>query len=69
LYVKINGSKVNYDGNADDIQQRQWTKWSIALAPLPVNRQNITTLGIGIDGTGARGTLYLDDIRLYRPGP
>ncbi|MHC4433847.1 MAG: LamG-like jellyroll fold domain-containing protein, partial [Planctomycetota bacterium] len=71
LYVKINGSKVIYDNRqtADDVQQRRWEKWSIALASLPVNPQNITTLSIGIDGAGARGTLYFDDIRLYRPVP
>jgi hypothetical protein len=67
LYVKINGSKVSYDGNAGDIRQRQWTQWSITLASLPVNLQNITKLSIGIDGSGAKGALYFDDIRLYRP--
>jgi hypothetical protein len=67
LYVKINGSKVFYNGDADDIRQRRWTKWSIDLASLPVNLQNIVSLSIGIDDNGARGTLYFDDIRLYRP--
>ncbi|UCE47550.1 MAG: hypothetical protein JSW47_18370, partial [Phycisphaerales bacterium] len=67
LYVKVNGQKVLYDGDAGDIRQRRWTRWSIALASLPVNPQNITKLGIGIDGKDATGTLYFDDIRLYRP--
>jgi hypothetical protein len=34
-----------------------------------VDLQNVTTLAIGIDGSGAGGTLYLDDIRLYRLAP
>ena len=67
LYVNVNSSKVFSDGNAGDIQRRRWTQWSIALASLPVNLQNITKLSIGIDGSGAKGTLYFDDIRLYRP--
>ncbi|MHC4700696.1 MAG: PA14 domain-containing protein, partial [Planctomycetota bacterium] len=69
LYVKINGSKVFYNGDADDIRQRRWIRWSVDLASLPVNLQNITSLSIGIDDSGAQGTLYFDDIRLYRPAP
>ncbi len=34
-----------------------------------LNLQNVTTMAIGIDGNGASGTLYLDDIRLYRLAP
>nr|MBC8218146.1 hypothetical protein [Planctomycetota bacterium] len=67
LYVKINGAKVPYNGDAGDIRQRRWTQWSIDLASLPVNLQNIVSLSIGIDDSGARGTLYFDDIRLHRP--
>ena len=67
LYVKVNGSKVLYGGDAADINRGMWTRWSIDLAPLGVNLQNVTTLGIGIDGNGASGTLYFDDICLYRP--
>jgi len=67
LYVKINGHKVPYDGDADDIRQQRWTRWSIALGSLPVNPQSVTKLGIGIDDANATGTLYFDDIRLYRP--
>ncbi len=69
LYVKINGWKVPYNGDMGDIRQRRWTRWSIDLVSLPVNPQSITTLIIGIDGIGTSGTLYFDDIRLYRPPP
>ncbi len=69
LYVKVNGSKVVYDGDAGDIAKPRWKQWNIDLAPLGVNLQSVTTLAIGIDGNGAGGTLYLDDIRLYRLAP
>jgi len=64
LYVEVNGSKVVYDGDAADMQ-RAWQPWNIELASFGVNLQNVTTLAIGIDGNGASGTLYFDDIRLY----
>ena len=69
LYVKVNDSKVIYDGDASDIQQLRWNQWNIDLASFGVNLQNVTTISIGIDGNGASGTLYLDDIRLYRLTP
>ncbi len=69
LYVKVNGSKVVYDGNVADIQQTSWKQWNVDLAQLGASLQNVTTLSIGIDGNGAGGTLYIDDIRLYRLAP
>ena len=69
LYVKVNGSKVVYGGDAADIANQQWTQWSIDLASLGVDLQNITKLSIGIDDISASGTLYVDDIRLYRLAP
>ncbi|MHC4175523.1 MAG: discoidin domain-containing protein, partial [Planctomycetota bacterium] len=71
LYVKVNGSKVVYGGDAADISRVFWQPWSIDLASLGLNLQSITTLAIGIDGNGASGTLYFDDIGLYvsAPGP
>ena len=65
LYVKLNGSKVAYDGDAADIAKPQWQQWNIDLASVGTNLQNVTTLSIGIDGNGASGKLYIDDIRLY----
>jgi len=69
LYVKVDGSKVAYDADAGDIAKPQWNQWNIDLASLGVNLQNVTKLAIGIDGNGATGTLYIDDIRLYRLVP
>ncbi|MBA7600058.1 hypothetical protein ES703_07105 [subsurface metagenome] len=69
LYVKVDGSKVVYDGDAGDIAKPQWNQWNIDLASLGAGLQNVTKLGIGIDGNGATGKLYLDDIRLYVSAP
>jgi len=69
LYAKVNGSKAAYGGNAGDIAIPQWKQWNIDLAALNVNLQNVTKLSIGIDGNGASGKLYFDDIRLYRLAP
>ena len=69
LYVKINGSKVVYNGDAGDIAKTQWKQWNIALPSLGLNLRNVTKLGIGIDGNNASGKLYFDDIRLYRLAP
>jgi hypothetical protein len=69
LYAKINGTKVVYDGDAGDIAKVEWKQWNIDLASLGAGLQNVTKLAIGIDGNGASGTLYVDDIRLYRLAP
>jgi len=65
LYVKINGSKVLYDGSASDLAVAGWQTWNIDLAALGLNLQSVTSLAIGIDGNNAGGTLLIDDIRLY----
>ena len=69
LYVKINDSKVVYDGDAADIAKPRWKQWNIELAPLGAGVQNVTKLSVGVDGGGAGGTLYVDDFRLYRLVP
>ena len=69
LYVKIDGSKVVYDGEAGDIAKVEWKQWNIDLALLGAGLQNVTKLAIGIDGNGAGGTLYVDDIGLYASAP
>jgi hypothetical protein len=64
LYVKVNGSKVPYDGDAADLR-RAWQAWNIELASFGANLQSVTSLAIGVEGSGAAGTLLLDDITLY----
>ncbi|MCH7557696.1 MAG: discoidin domain-containing protein [Planctomycetes bacterium] len=65
LYVKVNGTKVAYDG----LVMSAWQVWNIDLASLGAGLQSVTTLAIGIDGNGASGTLYFDDIGLYVLAP
>ncbi|MHC4118323.1 MAG: discoidin domain-containing protein [Planctomycetota bacterium] len=50
LYVKINGVKVPYDGQAGNIAAGFWLPWNIDLTAAGVNIQTVTTLAIGIDG-------------------
>jgi len=66
LYVKINGTKVLYQGDAADIAGTKWVAWNIDLASTGVSLTSIRTLTIGIDG-GETGTLYIDDIRVIKP--
>ncbi len=68
MYVKINGSKVPYDGSAEDTKLTGWQMWYIDLASLGVSLSNVTELSIGferIGGVGGQGMVLLDGIRLY----
>jgi hypothetical protein len=68
LYVKINGAKVPYDGPAADLARATWQVWNIDLSQAgKVN--SVRTLVLGIEGNGAKGILYFDDIRLYPKTP
>jgi len=71
IYVKLNDSKVVYDGDAGKIQEARWNQWNIDLASFGVDLQNVGTLSIGVGNgnAGGSGTLYIDDIRLYRLAP
>ncbi len=66
MYVKINGSKITYDGVADNLRLMGWQMWYIDLASLSMN--NVTELIIGferIGGVGGQGVVYFDSVRLY----
>ena len=75
MYVKINGEKVDYPGDAMDITRPVWKQWNIdltALEALGVSLSNVTELIIGFERTGASGgagTVLIDDILLYRTAP
>jgi concanavalin A-like lectin/glucanase superfamily protein len=69
LYVKIDDTKVVYDGDAADIGRALWQPWNIDLSSAGANLQDVTMLTVGIEGAGARGTIYVDDIRLYPNAP
>jgi len=70
MYVKVNDSKVVYDGNADDIKQASWQQWNIDLALFGVDLTKVTKFAIGFGDetnltSGGSGIVYFDDIRLY----
>ena len=65
MYVKVNGAKVEYDGDASNLARPGWQTWNIELASFGTDMQGVTNLAIGVDGSGASGVLYIDDIRLF----
>ncbi|MCF7972976.1 MAG: discoidin domain-containing protein [Phycisphaerae bacterium] len=69
LYIKVDNSKVTYEG---DISLAQWRPWSIDLSALNVNLSHVSTLTIGLErvgGSGGTGVVLLDDITLYGTAP
>jgi hypothetical protein len=63
LYVKINGTKVAYDGDPAGLMRAGWSKWYIPLAEVAGDLSRVTSLTLGIDG-GGMGIVYFDDIHL-----
>ncbi|MCF7974796.1 MAG: discoidin domain-containing protein [Phycisphaerae bacterium] len=66
LYAKINNVKTLFDG---DITLNIWQPWHVDLASLGINLSNVTTLSLGVDGSGASGMVLIDEIGLYRAAP
>ena len=64
LYIKINDTKIVYEGDPGDITRPEWQVWNVDLTAVS-GIQNVQSLTIGVDGASAAGTLYIDDIRLY----
>jgi hypothetical protein len=69
LYLKINNTKVPYGGDANDIAAARWQVWPVDLSAVGGNLSNVTKLTIGVEGAGATGVVYIDDIRLYPRAP
>ncbi len=77
LYVALNGSAVVVHDNPNAVLIDEWTEWTIdlqAFADQGVNLANVNTIAIGLGNkknpvAGGSGTIYIDDIRLYRPAP
>ena len=67
LYLKINGTKISYDGDAANLTKARWNPWHVELGSLAVS--SVNQLSIGVEGTGASGMVLLDDIGLYRSAP
>jgi len=65
LYVTINNIKVLYNGDAGDIAGTAWLPWTIDLSAVGGDLSNVTSLTIGIEGAGASGVVYIDDIELH----
>jgi hypothetical protein len=65
LYLKINNLKVAYNGDAGNIATPAWIPWNIDLSTVGGSVSNVTKLTIGIEGSGSKGIVYVDDIRLY----
>jgi hypothetical protein len=77
LYVALNGNAVVNHDNLTATQIDTWTEWTIDLtrfADQGVNLSSVNTISIGLGNksnpvAGGTGTMYIDDIRLYRPAP
>ena len=67
MYIKVNGKKlVNPDSS--DLKLGMWHQWNIPLDSIPTNVSSVTSLNIGIEGSGS-GLIFIDDLRLYREAP
>jgi len=71
MYVKLNDSKVVYDGDMSDIKEPYWHEWNIKLAEFGIDLNNVTSISLGFgdddENAGGAGIVYFDDIRLYAP--
>jgi hypothetical protein len=63
LYAKINGAKIAYDGDQANLAGATWQTWTIDLAKAGTVSK-VRTLTIGVEGSGAKGILYVDDIQV-----
>jgi len=79
LYVAVSNTAgtpaVVAHENADAAQAGNWTQWVVplqAFADQGINMTNVDKIAIGLGskggaGVGGTGTMFIDDIRLYRP--
>jgi len=76
MYIKLSDGDVNavvpYDGDANNLTSETWQPWRIDLQNLDVNLSNIENISIGFNKPSPEypylgiGTVFFDDIRLYR---
>jgi hypothetical protein len=72
MYVALNGTAVVYHADSKAAQIGTWTEWVIDLSAfqgVTLTNVNTVTIGFGTKGSpaaGGTGTVYFDDIRLYR---
>ena len=68
FYLKINDTKVAYDGDTASLMRGGWNKWVILLDDLAgVDLSNVRSLTLGVEGAGG-GVVYVDDITLTPAG-
>jgi hypothetical protein len=71
MFVALNGNAVVYHDDTDATLKSTWTEWVIDLATFGADLTNVSTvtIGFGTKGSpaaGGTGTMYFDDIRLYK---
>ena len=66
LFVKVNDTQVVYQEDPGNLPPGwdQWTQWNIDLTALGTDLTRVRSLTVGIEGAGAKGVLYVDDIQL-----
>ncbi len=64
MYLRVNGARADYSGDAQAMADPSWTLWTVDLSTLGIDSANITSLVLGVEGAGS-GLLLIDDIRLY----
>ena len=76
MYMALDGKAVVYHDNPNATQIITWTEWVISLqefADKGIDLANVDSIAIGLGDRdnpqqpGGSGTIYFDDIRLYRP--
>ena len=74
MYIALNDTAVVYHSDPEVTQIVTWTEWNIDLqefADQGVDLTNVDSITIGFGtknnpAAGGTGTMYFDDIRLYR---
>ena len=70
LYVKINDIKIDYQQPAGlPPGWNPWNQWNIDLNSVGTDLTKVKSFNIGIEGAGAQGKTYVDDILIYKDGP
>jgi len=74
MFVALNGTSLVYHDDASATQTTGWNQWLIDVAAFGVDLTNVNTVTIGLGtknspATGGAGTMYFDDLRLYRVAP
>ena len=65
MYVKVNGSKVVYGGDADNVRRKPWQVWHVDLSRFSgADLSAVTEMAIGFEGGGGQGLVFFDDIAL-----